>query len=396
MLAALVFAALAGQIPQQGVLSDLARTPAPAAETVDPGEYVLGPGDLLWVASEGGLPSEFSAGSAVGSVFFTAVTIDGNVLLPMVGSVNVDGLTLAEGAALIERRMRSGIVGCRPSAGLSVARTTMVVVTGAVASPGAVPVRGTDRLSDAIQAAGGPVPGAALSRVMLIGSGGDTVRVDLFRFLTDGDPSCNPLLAPGQRVYLPAADEVVSVQGAVRDRWLLSSVFSEASGPAEGASVLLEYIPGETPEHAVTRAGGFAPWALRDSCYVVRPLAGGGEVLLSASEASAVRPGDRVVVPGTPVTIAVTGYVRSPGTYPFVAGRGISYYIAQAGGFSPEARASGTSVLLPGGSEADPESLSDIPAGSVIQVPRKALVWWQDYFTILTGIASIVIAWHSL
>jgi len=32
----------------------------------------------------------------------------------------------------------------------------------------------------------------------------------------------------------------------------------------------------------------------------------------------------------------------------------------------------------------------------VIQVPRKALVWWQDYFTILTGIASIVIAWHSL
>ncbi len=396
MLAALVFAAIAGQVPQQGILSELARTPAPAAEAVNPEEYVLGPGDLLWVASEGGLPSEFSAGSAAGSVFFTAVTIDGNVLLPMVGSVDVDGLTLAEGAALIEQRMRSGIVGCRPSAGLSVARTTMVAVTGAVASPGAVPVRGTDRLSDALLAAGGPAPGAALSGVMIIGPAGDTARVDLFRFLTDGDPSCNPMLAPGQRVHLPAADEVISVQGAVWDRGPLSAISAAVSGLAEGASAVLEYIPDETLDHAVTRAGGFTPWALRDSCYVVRSLSGGGVAVLSASEASAVQPGDRVVVPGTPVTIAVTGYVRSPGTYPFVAGRTASYYIAQAGGFSPEARTSGTSVLLPGGSEADPEDLPDIPAGSVIEVPRKALVWWQDYFTILTGVASIIIAWQSL
>ena len=45
---------------------------------------------------------------------------------------------------------------------------------------------------------------------------------------------------------------------------------------------------------------------------------------------------------------------------------------------------------------ADAASRGWWPAGAVVEVPRHTLVWWQDYFTILTGVASIVIAWQSI
>ncbi len=392
MLEAILAAALTAQAAQQALPIDLSRVPAPTASAADPAEYVLGPGDLLWVASEGGLPSEFSAGSAVGSVFYTAVSADGFVLLPMVGAVDVNGLTLEEGAALVEQRMRSRILGVRPSVGLSVARTSMVPVTGGVAAPGAVALRGTDRLVDAIRSAGGPVPGAALSRVAIIGPEGDSTLVDLFAYALSGDPALDPMLAPGERVHVDIADSLVSVEGAVWVKSPFSPVAASEAALAEGSSTILEHIPGETAGELVARAGGFAPWALRESCYVLRE----GGPLPSPDAFTPLRPGDRVVVPGTPPTVAVTGYVHTPGVYPFVAGRDAFHYVAQAGGFGPEANGSGTTVHLPDGSEIDADELSDIPAGAVVEVPRHALVWWQDYFTILTGVASIVIAWQSI
>ena len=392
MLGAILAAVLTGQTVQQSPLVDLSRTPAPAMEAADPAEYVLGPGDLLWVASEGGLPSEFSAGSAAGSVFYTAVSADGHVLLPMVGSVDVNGLTLEEGAALVVQRMRSRIAGVRPSVGLSVARTSMVPVTGGVAAPGAVALRGTDRLVDAIRSAGGPVPGAALSRVAIIGPGGDSVLVDLCAYALSGDPALDPMLAPGERVHLDIADSLVSVEGAVWVKSPFSPTAAEAA-LAEGSSTILEHLPGETVGELVARAGGFAPWALREGCYVIRE---GGETLPDPDGSALVRPGDRVVVPGTPPTVAVTGFVHSPGVYPFVAGRDAFDYVAQAGGFAQGANCSGTRVRLPDGGETDADELSDIPPGAVVEVPRHTLVWWQDYFTILTGVASIVIAWQSI
>lgn len=393
MIEAILAAALTAQTAQQSLPVDLSRAPAPTASAADPAEYVLGPGDLLWVASEGGLPSEFSAGSAVGSVFYTAVSADGFVLLPMVGAVDVNGLTLEEGAALIEQRMRSRILGVRPSVGLSVARTSMVPVTGGVAAPGAVALRGTDRLVDAIRSAGGPVPGAALSRVAVIGPEGDSTLVDLFAYALSGDPDLDPVLAPGERVHVEIADSLVSVEGAVWVKSPFSPVAASEAALAEGSSTILEHISGETVADLVARAGGFAPWAERDGCYVQRA---GGETLPSPDGSMTVLPGDRVVVPGTPPTVAVTGYVHSPGVYPFVAGRDAFHYVAQAGGFGPEANGSETRVHLPDGSETDADELSDIPAGAVVEVPRHALVWWQDYFMILTGIASIVIAWQSI
>jgi len=72
------------------------------------------------------------------------------------------------------------------------------------------------------------------------------------------------------------------------------------------------------------------------------------------------------------------------------------YYIAQAGGFTNEARRSGVRITLVSGEELSIEEVNVIQPGSVINAPRKSLVWWQDYLTVATGLATVFIAYKSL
>jgi len=385
------YEAAAYSLPQQ------APVPVPAIEQIDPSEYVLGPGDVLWLCAEGGLPSGFfpSAGT---SVLYLTVAPDGEVIIPLMGGVPAGGLTLDQATLEICSRVHSRFRGVTASAGLAGVRSFRVAVTGEVVTPGIVTVHGTDHLWDVIAAACGSAPGASLSSVLVISSGGDSSRIDLAGFLASGDPAGNPMLAPGDRVFLDRASDFVEVQGAL----FLKGPFSlqhDTGGWSEGARGVLEFLRGETAGECILRAGGLTPWAMADSIYIERPLAGGGVEIVRAPWPSSdvpMEPGDRLICPGSPASVSVTGFVHAPGPYPWVAGRDALYYIGQAGGFEQEARQSGTKVALPSGEEVDARDAGPLPAGAVISVPRKLLMWWQDYLTIATGVASVVIAWKSV
>jgi hypothetical protein len=105
---------------------------------------------------------------------------------------------------------------------------------------------------------------------------------------------------------------------------------------------------------------------------------------------------DIVVCPGIPPIVAVSGYVFSPGVYPYTAGMNPLYYISQAGGFLREGSESGTRIVLSGGEEKQLSEIAAVPAGAAIIIPRKAIIWWQDPLLIVTSIASVIIAWKSM
>jgi polysaccharide export outer membrane protein len=395
-LAALAWIDLPSSMGSATSLPQEAPPAVPAIEQIDPAEYVLGPGDILWLSAEGGLPSGFFP-SAGASIVYLTVAPDGNVIIPLVGSVLVGGLFLEEASEMLCSRVQSRFRGVMASAGLAGVRSFRVPVTGGVISPCIVTVRGTDRLTDILQAAGGPAPGAALSSILIVSTLGDSSEINLYRFFADGDLSCNPLLAPGDMVHVREAEALVEVQGAL----FLKGPFALErldQGWREGASGLMEYMEGETVAEGVLRAGGLAPWALRDSIYIERRVPGGIEVISAAGPARDVilEAGDRLICPGSPTTVSVTGFVSVPGPIIWVAGRDALYYIAQAGGFMPEARQSGSKVILPSGEDIQADEAGPIPAGSVVVVPRKFLMWWQDYLTIATGVATVFIAWKSV
>ncbi|MCD4701136.1 MAG: hypothetical protein K8S24_04685, partial [Candidatus Aegiribacteria sp.] len=53
----------------------------PMIEEINPVEYVVGPGDVLWFSIQGGVPAELSGGGA-NSILYLTVTPDGYAVIP--------------------------------------------------------------------------------------------------------------------------------------------------------------------------------------------------------------------------------------------------------------------------------------------------------------------------
>lgn len=372
----------------------------PLMDEVDVNTYVIGPGDVLWFSFPGTMHGDTTGGAGP---MLLEVTPDGYAVMPSVGAWKVSGLTLAEAASVIERGFSYRFPGLSGMAGLAGMRVFQVAVTGHVNAPGIVEVTGADGLTKVLEKAGGIASTGSMTRVMIIG-GHDTSVVDLTRFLLRGEVSSNPALSLGQRVHVPEAGEFVMMEGAIHFTQPVSAGFGVAAEQMVWSSSrrgMTEYVPGETASELVARMGGTQPWALRDSCYVLRGGGTGSGTVIPAPlddpEADPVLlPNDLVVCPGTPPVVTVSGEVTNPGIYPHTAGMGALFYVDQAGGFLRAARRSGTSVRLPGGREVDADDLSSVPAGSSVNVPRKILVGWEDPLLIITSVASVIIAWKSL
>jgi len=377
-------------------------TSHPQVDDVDPSSYIVGPGDVFWFTVPGGIPSQI-AGTEEGTLLYLTVTPDGFLVVPSTGAWFVSGHSLEEAVRTVEAGFAARFPGLRGLAGLASLRVFRVPVTGQVGSPGIYDITGAHRLTDLLSKSGGISPAGSWTSVEVIHSDGDTSLYDISRFLLAGDIGSNPTLSMGDRIHVPQAQQFVRIEGAVHMSGLLSMEFLPEGLPAwtGSASGMLEYIPGETAAELVIRAGGTESWAVRDSCHVQRTADGGSvEFLPAPLDDTAIdpvlQPGDRVICPGIPPVVAVSGFVYSPGTYPHTGGMDAFFYISQAGGYLREASRSGTRIVLPDGTEEELDRVRDVPAGSSIVVPRKALVWWQDPLIIVTGIASVVIAWKSV
>ncbi|MBN2608147.1 MAG: SLBB domain-containing protein [Candidatus Fermentibacteraceae bacterium] len=373
----------------------------PLMGEVDGNLYIVGPGDMMWFSFPGSLPGDTAGGSGPRTL---EVTPDGYAVLPSVGAWKVSGLTLNEAASVIERGFSSRFPGMSGLAGLARMRVFLVPVTGHVNYPGVVQVTGADGLLSILDKAGGLASTGSMTGILIIGPDGDTSVVNVTDFLLLGEMSCNPSLSLGDRVHVPEAEDFVWMEGALHFTQPLSVGFSGAaeemvwSGSRRG---MTEYVPGETASGLISRMGGTAPWALRDSCYIVRVTDSGNNVRIpspldTGGSETVLLPGDLVVCPGTPPVVTVSGEVYSPGIYPHTAGMGVLFYVDQAGGFLRAARRSGTRVRLPDGEEVDGDDISSVPAGSSVMVPRKPFVGWEDPLLIITSVASVIIAWKSL
>jgi protein involved in polysaccharide export with SLBB domain len=369
---------------------------------VDPEEYEVGPGDVLWIAARGGLPTQFSDSAARGGLRLP-VTPDGYVVVPLLGAFDTHGMTLSELAGEIESSFRARFRGTEPLVGLAVLRTFRISVTGNVVRPGLYNASAANRVEDLVSAAGGVAHGGSWDRALLMRDG-DSLEVDLAGYLESGDWEANPMLTAGDRIHVPAAGAKVGIEGAVSLRRIYETgtQMAQADTSWEGsARGFLTYVEGETASGLLERAGGLAPWAYPNRCYVVRRDSSGREERLPApmddpSADPLMMPSDMLVCPGAPVTVMVAGHVVDPGPKSYVPGMDAGYYIASAGGADDEADLRETEIVTPDGESYGIDEMRSIPSGSVIRVPRAELVWWQDYLTVATGIASVVIAWKSI
>jgi len=309
-----------GEIPEEVPVSMASEGVLEA--TIDPDSYVIGAGDVLEI----GFWGEINRSDAV------RVNPDGTVIVPHIGPLNVDGLTLSQAQKLIIDKLAAYYRRDILSVSLNRVRTFQVHVAGLVGRPGAVAVNGVTRVSQAIALAGGLTKEAS-TRNIEIRRGNEVIHVDLARYLYLGDNAANVYLRGGDVIYVPV--EAGNV-------WVYGEVYRPGG---------YEFTKGETLGGLIELAGGFGPSALLDTLEIQRFDEDDPTMSFSISvpadqshlDSFKLQLGDRVFVRAIPdwhrdAKVEIRGEVKYPGIYVIEEGQAmLSDLIRRAGGFTEKA-----------------------------------------------------------
>jgi polysaccharide export outer membrane protein len=155
-----------------------------------------------------------------------AVTDEGNILVPNIGTIHVDDLTADQVQEQIDKLLAVYIHEPEVKVGIKEYRSKVVFVVGQVAKPGPLMMRADMMtLEEAIFGAGLPTSEAAMYRTLVVRP--DLNRpihytVDLNDIIYKGKMRENILLRPNDRVYVPS-----------RYSTNLRAMINEALGPYE-------------------------------------------------------------------------------------------------------------------------------------------------------------------
>jgi polysaccharide export outer membrane protein len=198
-------------VSASGVQNAPQKTDDTAKDTKDPSTR-LGPGDLIEV-NVYNVP-ELSSKVRVSNA--------GDVYLPLVDYVHVDGLTQEEAQALIEKRLLDGGFVRSPHVTIFVddAASQGVTVLGEVAKPGIYRDTADRKLYEIVSQAGGFTSSASRKIAILRRNQPDPIHIELPRNLAD-DTSANVEVLPGDTITVPRAPIIYVVGDVGRPSGLL-------------------------------------------------------------------------------------------------------------------------------------------------------------------------------
>jgi polysaccharide export outer membrane protein len=286
---------------------------------VDP-DYRLGPGDQFVLILTGDVELAHSL----------EVTREGFVVIPQVGQIWVNGLTLAQLTDVLYARLGRVYSGVKRGTGattrfqVSISRLRMnqIFVIGEVNRPGAYQVPSVGTVFYALYLAGGPNGNGSYRDITVRRGDRIITRLDIYDYLLRGDNSNDIRLESGDVVFVPVRARQVGIQGNV-------------VRPA-----LYELKPQDGLQQLVRLAGGVAPDAYVRRVQVDRVLPpaertqpGTDRVLLDV-DVSGVLDSTRANVPLEPNDVVsvfavlgarrnyvtIRGNVFRPGTYEFKPG----------------------------------------------------------------------------
>lgn len=243
----------------------------------DVGEsYTLGPGDIVRV-------DIFDITPELPLEQRYTVLVDGTLNLPWVGSVPIAGLTLKQAGDLLAQRYGRFIRNPVITISLLAPRPLKIGVIGEVNRPGSylISVISNEvtqtslnqrtaseggnqfpRVSQAIQTAGGITQLANIRDVQIrrprIGGGEETIAINLWKFLSEGDLRQDILLRDGDTLIVPKAtilDSEEARQVAVSNfspATISVSIVGEVGNPGT-----LQVRPDTTLNQAIMASGGF-------------------------------------------------------------------------------------------------------------------------------------------
>ena len=288
------------------VFANAPATFAPSVDVAIPGDYTIGPGDVLSIQIFGKENAEYQF----------PVSREGNIVLPNLGPFSVSGLTFAETKAFLKSEVKNKVLGVDVVITLAELRSMRIFVLGDAYKPGPYVLSSLSSITHALFAAGGINDIGSLRNIQLKRAGKLVTTLDLYDLLIKGDSSNDLTLKSGDVVFVAPVGERVTVSGEVRR-------------PA-----IYELSENETFKSVIKMAGGMLPAAFPSSTVVERfndkNLRTVMSIDLSSNEflSGKVKAGDFIRVMPTSEqyeeSITVIGAVTRPGKYQWQQGLRIS------------------------------------------------------------------------
>jgi polysaccharide biosynthesis/export protein len=178
----------------------------PTLDLPVPGDYLMGPGDVLQVQLFG----------SQNQTITLVVGRDGHLSFPQLGPIEVGGHRYSAVKSDIESRVTHQMIGVRANVTMGETRTINIFVLGGAKYPGSYTVSGLATVTTALFAAGGVQPIGSL-RFVQVKRQGESVRTfDLYDLLMRGDSANDIKLLPGDVVFIPPVGPTVALDGEVQ------------------------------------------------------------------------------------------------------------------------------------------------------------------------------------
>ncbi len=266
---------------------------------IDPNEYKVGPGDVLFI-SVSGLEEK---------IFTPGIDPEGFIYIPRIGAVDLRNKTLTEAKKAITSRLLRSFKDVDIHISLQNFRNIKVSLLGNVLNPSTYVLSSASRLLDLFVLSSGLTNTADIRNIKIISKNGEKKNVDLLRFLRSGDYSQNPFLNDGDIVLVDKAERFISLFGHIKY-------------PGN-----YEFREDETAEEILEIAGGLMYKARKDSIEVVRFSEDGKNqysIFYNYDEIKTknvkLNKGDFIIVREIPDYfevnyVNITGEVKYPGVY---------------------------------------------------------------------------------
>ncbi len=303
----------------------------PSLNQATPKNYILGPGDLLYVDIYGESEKYYEA----------TVNPEGSILLDNIGLIAVSGKTIETAEAIIKNRVASfytGLSGSNPKTFLQVSlgnvKTIKVHILNEVRLPGTFTLSAFSTVFNALYAAGGPSDKGTLRAIQLIRNNKKIAEIDVYDLLINGTANLD--------VQLQDQDVILVNPYLARVR-----VMGEVKRP-----LVFEVTPEDILEDILRFAGGFTDLAFKDRISISR-ITGNqrsiSDVYSNQLGLFNLKGGDEVTV-GRIIDrytnrIQIKGAVFRPGVFSLTEGLTLTQLIKNADGLKGDAYTQRASIL---------------------------------------------------
>jgi len=287
-----------------------------------PKNYILSTGDQLIIDIYG-----YSEGT-----FKLNVTPEGNIRIPNVGPISVNGLTIEQAKIRISDYLAnhgfSNIKSGNTSINITLGnvRSIKVMIIGEVNAPGTYTLSSLSTVYAALYSSGGPGKNGSYRDIELIRNSKVISTIDVYDFLMKGDRSGDQNLKD---------QDIIKVNPYKNRVWLAGEV---------KRPLIFEAIDSDNLSNMIAYAGGFTSEAYKMTINVIRNTDREKQIIdVDMANYGTFKPanGDSCTIgkllPRYTNRVSVTGFVFRPGAYSLSEGMTVADLITKADGLTEDA-----------------------------------------------------------